>query len=87
MKRMIPILFSILLIISCKEEKQTSTFADPNLIAQVGDIIPDVELDGDFQNCNTGGLLPQYYAYKEKPFAKGKLHLRKSRQRQDNLSP
>lgn len=59
---------------SCQQEKKkTFQYADPNLVIQVGDILPDPELDGDFQNCNIGRL-PQYYAYHDKPFAKEKIH-------------
>lgn len=58
---------------ACGDPPKTSMYADPNLKVQVGDITPDPELDGDFQNCNIGRL-PQYYAYKEKPFSKEKLH-------------
>jgi len=79
MKHLFKVLFLslvFLVLISCqqekKKEKEISQFADPNLVTQVGDILPNSEIDGDFQNCNIG-LIPQYYAYDEKPFAKGKL--------------
>lgn len=67
------ILVSIFALYGCQERQNINTFTDPNLIDQVGDIIPDTKIDGDFENCNIG-LIPQYYAYHEKPFLKGKLH-------------
>jgi len=76
MKKNIPyqfLLFFLLIFTHCQEPTKISRYADPDLKVQVGDIDPNPEIDGDFQNCNVGRL-PQYYAYKEKPFAKGKLH-------------
>lgn len=66
------VLLFLLVFSSCQEPKKISKYADPNLVDQVGDIVPNASLDGDFENCNIG-LIPQYYAYKEKPFLKGKL--------------
>jgi hypothetical protein len=66
-------LFIMLVVSSCEDTPTKSVFADPELKVQVGDIDPNPEIDGDFQNCNVGRL-PQYYAYKEKPFVQGKLH-------------
>ena len=67
------LLVIILAFTACDDPPKTSVYADPNLKVQVGDIDPNTELDGDFQNCNIGRL-PQYYAYNDKPFAKEKLH-------------
>ena len=67
------ILFFLFIAMACDESRKPSEYADPSLKVQVGDIQPNAELDGDFQGCNQGRL-PQYYAYKEKPFIKGKLH-------------
>ena len=67
------LILTALLFTACDDPPKTSVYADPDLKVQVGDIIPNPELDGDFQNCNIGRL-PQYYAYKEKPFIKGKFH-------------
>jgi len=67
------LLFLVILFATCKDSKTTSIYEDPNLKIQVGDIIADPAVDGDFDNCNIGRI-PQYYAYKEKPFIHGKLH-------------
>ncbi len=67
------VLLLMFVFAACDDPPKTSVYGDPDLKVQVGDIDANPELDGDFQNCNIGRL-PQYYAYKEKPFAKGKLH-------------
>lgn len=76
MKTPFPYYYFILIALmftACGDPPKTSIYADPDLKVQVGDIVPNPEIDGDFQNCNIGRL-PQYYAYNDKPFAKEKLH-------------
>ena len=58
---------------SCKQKDGTSLHSDSGLMNQVGDIISNKDVDGDFKNCNIGRV-PQYYSYNKKPFLYEKLH-------------